>query len=262
MVKQIYNKFPITYNGNKYPHTRKNLNYNKFYSDFDKYDIIIEPFCGIIGFSRAYNEFFDCSKKKFIFYDLNDDLLNFHKKMKEGTIKECYDEIDNIIDENLCCKNKKTYIDRVKIPESKLILRGHLDFPTKCNYEKFKKCAKRTDFFELYKNFSFEKKNFMNIDFDKIIKENKNKKILVYLDPPYLMSNNKCYSYEDYDISEVYIYILELFKKYKKNKNINFILEINKTALSNFLYGKFEVSTYADVFQRTKRKLTMAVYFA
>ena len=69
----------LNYTGNKYQESKKHLkNY-----DFSNYDTIVEPFCGGFGFSRFLFSDLNLKDKRYIFCDLDKELIDFYKHLQK-----------------------------------------------------------------------------------------------------------------------------------------------------------------------------------
>ena len=90
-----YDRFILNYQGNKYLETKK------YFKELDirDYDIIVEPFAGIFGFSRALYEMNPEYDGVFWINDIDPDLIAFYKQLKKKmrkTIQAIEDKMENI----------------------------------------------------------------------------------------------------------------------------------------------------------------------
>ena len=84
------NHFIYSYNGNK----RNEFKYlNTVIDDIDKYDTIIEPFCGSSAIS--FNIWLKYPDKKYILNDNDKDLINLYNLIKNEDIKAIFSVIIN-----------------------------------------------------------------------------------------------------------------------------------------------------------------------
>ena len=247
----------MNYKGNKYLEAKKHLK-DKIL-EFKNYDIICEPFCGIFGFSRAFLELNPDFKGEIWINDFDDKLINSIKDIKEKpmeTINKLKEEIKKYkIDKELSNDKSKSYLlNNISMAQNERL----------CNIEKFNnKVNNYIEKINDYKIF-FDKVKIFNLEFNDFIKElPKNKKILIFLDPPYFNSSNTCYdkyinkdtkANEDYkDGTKLYIDIYELFKK--KNKNIKIIMIINKINFINYFFKDWLYKTFNGFYQNTNKNI-------
>jgi len=70
-------QFILNWLGNKYLESKQQfLDY-----DFSKVKTVIEPFCGGLGFSRFLYEDKDLKNINYVFYDADEELINFYKNL-------------------------------------------------------------------------------------------------------------------------------------------------------------------------------------
>lgn len=255
-MKEQLNLYPLSYNGNKYVETKKHM------SDFDisKYDIIAEPFGGIYGFSRAMFELNPNFNGKFIINDLDIDLIKAHVSIKADPIG-VYNQYISIYNDYKDKPDIKLteYIRGLNDPLLKLMTRSsmlHLysikNLKTKLN--NLQKMSKS----QLYKSF-FDCCTFSNLDFmdfiDKVMKENKGKRILFYFDPPYFNSNNKQYicmndnntvdkHIKVIDNTQMYIDIIDMFK----SGSCGILCVLSSNAIMDYLYKGYEYKEYYKIY--------------
>jgi len=259
----------IDYIGNKYDETK----IIKDIIDWNKYDVIIEPFCGSFGFSRyiVWNNMADLNKKKFIFMDINKDLINFYneiKKMKINEIKEIIDKYNEFVDfvyEKFKCNHQNNYIylDRKKVDK---YISGMKDTFFKkiiiYNYSTsgFCRIVRKKNIFDSinmirHKNVMFVCDSYLNID--KHLP--KNGKVLMYLDPPYYNSSVNKTAY-DVDVSDLY----EIFKKINEDLNdkrkYDSILVHKGDILMELLWDKHKKFEFNKTYQITKKKVKHIVF--
>lgn len=251
-------RFLISYNGNKYLETKK---YFKNV-DISKYDIIAEPFCGIFGFSRAIKELNPDFKGEFWLNDIDKKLINVFEKIKTNPdeyINDCLKKVEEFKED----KEMSKYFRDNKNDYRKLIFR-HLQqtiFNKEQGFKKIKNYKEKIENFnEFYKKVKFsslEQKEFME-------SLPKNKKILVFFDPPYFDSNNSDYvGYMDYmndknilkDNTYFYIDILEHLKK----KEFDCFLIINQISIIDYIYKDFKKNEFIKTYQNTSMKKNISV---
>jgi site-specific DNA-adenine methylase len=250
------NRFIINYKGNKYLEAKKHLK-NEIL-EFKNYDIICEPLCGIFGFSRAFLELNPDFKGEIWLNDFDNNLINSIKDIKDKpieTINKLKEEINKYkLDKDLSNDKQKSYL-------LKNVSLVHND--TLCSKEKFNtKINNYIEKIDDYKIF-FNKVKLFNLEFNDFIKKlPKNKKILIFLDPPYFNSSNS--SYDTYvtkeeanvvykDGTKIYIDIYELFKN--KKKNIKIIMIINKITFINYFFKNWFYKTFNGFYQSTNKNI-------
>jgi site-specific DNA-adenine methylase len=205
------NQFIFSYNGNKYLEIKKHLLKSELLEYINEYDVIVEPFCGLFGFSRvAYEHGF---KGEFYLNDINTDLINSFKSMKND-LNKFIDDIENelshyTVDSCLSKSKLKSY----SLEKTTRGITSNL-----LSIEKGK--AKIKNFkgkIKLYENM-LDKCSFFNLNASQFINElPKDKKILIFYDPPYFNSDNKEYQFdfkdgEYHDGTLIYIDILKNMK--------------------------------------------------
>ena len=201
MVKQVL----FSYTGHKQPKEIKL--FDKYLTDINKYNIIIEPFCGHFGFSTYYSDKF---KGNYVFNDNNKILIDIFNDVKAGNIKDYIDIINTF--KNTNTYKGKTYINTFKKLDNgkretfqfKDLLKD-LDLKDKHDYVLYKKFCNYNRLFHKIKNDVNEEtyKYLVDIlnkstltcgDFkDCINKYKDDEKALIYLDPPYFQSSNLDY---------------------------------------------------------------------
>ncbi len=92
------NNFLFSYNGNKYLEIKKYFVSSNCFKDINDYDIIVEPFCGIFGFSRYYYE--KGFSGEIWLNDINSDLINYYNKMKN--------DLDSVRVTKTCWRHNQT----------------------------------------------------------------------------------------------------------------------------------------------------------
>lgn len=242
------NNFILNYKGNKY------LECKKFFNDFDftKYDIIVEPFCGIFGFSRyAYEKGF---KGEFYLNDLSTDLINVLNELKEDDskfINNIENELSKYkIDKDLSYDKNKTYaLSRICQSRSERLCSIDKGYTKIKNYKN-----KKTQYDDFFK-----KVELFNMKSTKFIEQlPKDKKILIFYDPPYFNSSNTTYSLylekdaDGYaDVTTLYLNIYENFN----NINHDQILIINHIEILHKIFKKYFVSSISGKYQNSKKNL-------
>ena len=99
----------------------------------------------------------------------------------------------------------------------------------------------------------FKKANKTNVNYKQVMEIYKdNDKALLFLDPPYLFSNNSSYipQADDTDSTDIIIYILEYLRVCK----CHVILIISDLKILRYLFKDFIKSDYTRVYQLTNKK--------
>jgi hypothetical protein len=256
-------RFILNYEGNKYQETKKHL---KDYLKND-YKYIIEPFCGIFGFSRAHYELYPEADVKYILNDINTEHISYLNYIKDNYNKEELFKFlnDNNINDDMSlkewAKNNKTHL---KFKFICSIARG-------CNNGlsllSFSKLIKKIENYESLKhtyNKFFNKVIFYNMELNLFLETIKpiilKEKSFIFYDPPYFDSYNAYYSnmagkdiiqeglrnfINFRDSSEIYISILH----YCNTLKCSFVLVINSMAILKYIYKDYYIKEYPKVYQ-------------
>lgn len=252
-------RFYFSYFGGK----SKELKYFKNLYENLNFKTVVEPFCGSCAFSSDFYETHAEDKKiKYIINDLDSQLIRMLKDVKKNSFKkyviylnETYSKVKDSKEEyDKLKKNKNSLLDYVFLRKVFSIRPGL--FPTNKNftfsyedYEKIDKFIKKAQIF--------------NKDYKTILEKYKNdKSALVFLDPPYFMSYNDCYTSKGKGFSNSlnkksewidptieYINILNFFKEAK----CLIIMIINKTSLLEYFFNDFLIGEYDVKYQTTKK---------
>ena len=213
-------QFILDYTGNKYHESKET---EKININYDKYETIIEPFGGSFGFSRYLYEKKGLTHLNYIIYDYDEDLINFFNYFKDlinnGEHLAFIDEYNNEVKkmtENCIYEKNPRYLNIKKV-------KNYLNLCTqknifimyliKKNHQKqtMPSCSpclkKNCGFFELIKNATFIHSSFENID-NAILND---KKTFVYLDPPYIATDNSIYEVP-FNINEIFKKMQHIFK--------------------------------------------------
>lgn len=277
-TKNKFDKYPITYQGNKYLETKKYLsNIN-----IKDYDIIAEPFGGIFGFCRAMFELNSNWNGKIYINDIDRDLINFHNKiMTEKGRDELYDKYNPIYEDFKDGHDRELteYIKKSNDPVLKFMARATIS--TLYRLKNFK--SKLNSLKTMSSNYNplIERLEFFNMNYiDFIDMLNKqDKKILIYHDPPYFSSDNSAYykllndtknnpsicgKYNKItDNTGFYVDIYEIMKR--TPENIDHICILNKCAILEYIFKPFKIGEYEKVYQSViyhKRNQTQHVIYS
>jgi site-specific DNA-adenine methylase len=260
-------KFVLTYNGNKYREAKKLT-----FIDVNDYDIIIEPFCGIFGLSRALLELNPDYKGEFWLNDIDTELIDFYKQIQAKDY--------SVIDEH-------TYPDTMTNKDLNGIIKG-MRIPTLIYKFSIGNVCSTIRGVAKIKNFNANKKDFETFlpkckfsnqpHTDFLASLPKDKRILIFYDPPYLNSTNTEYTKycekngmvdgmrQTKDVTQLYLDIVDSFNG---NPQWSHLLIINDCALLHRLYMDYfreeYGKTYGVTFKSTegngKCKATHRVYF-
>lgn len=243
------NHFIISYYGNKRDEVEKIYNF----LDFTNINKIVEPYCGSSALS-----FYIASKhpKKFI-YELNDNdpyLIALYQIMKDPIkTKLFYEKINNICftkddKNNNVFMNKESYNELKKNNNiiSWFIQRNYYNIRPGLYPSDRKLLPINRDYpiFDFLRN---EKIFFTNMDGIESIKNNNNLETLIFLDPPYLSTNNDFYNNANINVYEwLYNNQRNLLKCY---------ICINDIWINRLLFKDLFFIEYDKIYQTNKRKL-------
>lgn len=241
------NHFFMAYAGNKRKECDIIINNIK---DIDKYETIIEPFCGSSALSFNISKIYP-KKFKYILNDKNKFLIELYLIVKNNKLDELIQRLDlKIKDIDKVKYNimiKEDTLDAWIIKNKIYSIRAGL-FPTTRTFIKSFEYLKSCPIVEFINS---EIITFKNEDGINIIEEHKNnKKALIFLDPPYLMSCNDFYANKD---CNVYEYLSK--NPIDKNK-CQFILCLENVWIIKLLFHKHIKHEYEKQYETNKRKTT------
>lgn len=216
---------------------------------------VIEPFGGTFAVSRIiYN---DRKYKKFV-NDTDEYLFEIYRNPEKYSemcnklneiAKTCLNENKNVVyDKFMDIVNKDDSIDKnslfFKYWKVEKIIRGRMI--------KTLKEVDHRDFIHLMKDITFTNKDYLEI----IEEHRKNKNSFIFLDPPYLFSDNSQYS-EQYgnegkDTTEIIYKIYEILKD--KTTKCKIMLVINDLKILRWLFKDFIKGDYLKIYQVGKRR--------
>ena len=252
-----YKEFILNYVGNKYRESEKIKEIN-----LKNVQYIVEPFGGAFGFSRYCFYNLGLKNKKYIIYDINDELIKFYKGIqklvKNNKIKEFMIEYQKHYDyvyKNCHLKTNKKLLNR-----KELILYIKSKIKNKLLSYIFLESTKGSSFctiskkincdFEIFNNCEFKHKNFNDEDLNKF-----NSNYFFYLDPPYSISCNTFYG----DIDNLDATYNTLYKIIiTKQKKCLFIHSYNW--FIDFVYQKKRIKVYDKLYQISKKKVKHICY--
>lgn len=247
-------KFLLNYNGKKYEdsHYIENVNY-------EKYDTIVECFCGTFGFSRYLYSDLKYKNKKYVFIDNDSDLIDFYNHIKillsEDKFKDFlneYNEINNYLLENYRYSEKsnrriiqklaKPYInEKIDNKYLKFMLNRNL-FSVGFSDVSFKRIENfNIDFLDLIEQSEFIKCNMAEINYNIYDRD----RTLFYLDPPYILDCNQYYKETDGKFN-FFDKIIELMKKN------NTLLIHSYNCIVDYVFRKWKYGEYIKKYKHRK----------
>jgi len=230
----------------------------KFFLKYLPKDIknVIEPFGGT--FACIKKEYNDDKYNKYV-NDLDDNLYLIYTNPE--LYLECKKKFNEIAEKHLIVDSKtvnyNNFIEEFNKVEMNIKLKDYIirECIIRGRMVKINKTLKTYDF---KKYLDFHKKiNFTNDDYKIIIDKFKyNEDSFIILDPPYLFSDNNNYKSQrdDSDMSDIMVYILELFNDEKVKCKLLFI--INKLKIISYLFKNYIVGEYEKIYQIAKKKET------
>lgn len=254
--------YPITYTGNKYRETKK------YFKNFkiDQYEYIVEPMCGIFGFSRALMEMNPSYKGKFLLNDHNKELIDFHNKIKNDEFEEIENECNELLNKYLLDVDDREFGKEIK-EINKFYIKKMFEF--RGGIYKREKGKKRLINFknklEEYKMF-MSKCDFYNLDFNEFINTlPKDKKILIFYDPPYISSSNIDYSMNKYIEGTKFLYdntqmYIDIKNNYKNLPDHDQLMIINNTAIIREIFKKFNYDIYDHTYSVGNKNKTQHIH--
>lgn len=258
-------QFIINYIGNKYD-DKETQNILEFIN-FDKYDTIIEPFAGSFGFSRYCYKDLDLKDIKYIFYDTDEKLINFYKELQKYNIDDIYKFIDIYNNKVQFCIDNKYYTK--KKDNNRLIYKKDYHIKEYFNDNEIVKYMCYYNIFASFKRFIFKKnveKKFINLilnadfklqDFN-TTKFKSNKKQLIYIDSPYLNTDNS--HYKNCSQNNVKIIIDNIIKLFKsKNKSSLIFIHIKNDYIEEQL-EEFKILEYDKLYHFKKKRVKHIFY--
>lgn len=258
--------FILDYSGSKYRESKqiKNLKI-----DYEKYDTVIEPFGGSFGFSRYL--FYDLKHTHFNFIvcDADDELIDFYNYLKNLIIKNEHEQFFKLYTLEaeklyLKCKYEKTtskahLLDVKKMREffktythddpflAYIVKKNHFNLCLSLRRAVYKR---NTGFTEIFKRTTFLKKKFEELPDEMLY----NKKNLVYLDPPYLTTDNSTYDTQ-FNLNTIF----EKIENMLKNGNVMFIHQYN--FLINRVFSFAPSITYKKMYNGTKKRTEHTCFY-
>lgn len=221
------------------------------YMPLDDVKIIVEPFAGAYAISsRFYN-----ADKKYIFHinDIDEVLYYFYKNSKELIkYRQLINDYGKLLDKQVAGKKVKTFINNMPVNDNmktyfinSFLIRGSMFKPIKADTIEYNK-----NDLEILNN---ERNIITNEDYKEIFKQYENNKdAFLFLDPPYIFSDNSNYSKQNYDAdnTDMLIYILEFIKKAK----CKILLIINDLKILRYIFKDYVKGDYLKTYQIGKKQ--------
>jgi site-specific DNA-adenine methylase len=245
------NHFIISYHGNKkddYHKFKKNINYEGI-------NTIIEPFCGTSAISfNIWKEYGD----KFTYHlnDLDGDLYNIYKLLKEENIDDIFDKINDVKkkitskeDFNILFKNSNKTIYEIIYMHKASSYRFGFYHKRVLQKKLYKATSEQRLFLEFLK---CDYVHITNLDYKPLYDHNKNDPTnLIILDPPYLESCNLGYAHKSTDC---YHYLSEDIK----NSQARVLLPLEQNNMVLNLFKEYYILVeWLKTYQMTKKQITM-----
>lgn len=205
---------------------------------------VVEPFGG--SFAVIRNEYKDDKYKKYV-NDSDNNLYYVYTHIEE--LIEGFNLTNDIFKENISLKEKKEKTKNLNINDK---IKKYI-IETVCVGPFIK--TKNIDNTEDDKNF-IKSINFTNEDAFKIIDDHKyNKNTFIFLDPPYLFSDNSTYEQQqgEADMTEFIFKFLNVLKDKKVKAKI--MLVINSLSILKSIYKDFIKCEYVKIYQIAKKKM-------
>ena len=211
---------------------------------------IIEPFGGSFAISRKFYK--DTNKYNFHINDTDPNLFYIYNNYQEyiDSIDQLNDAYINKFSDNPFDKlnSFKSYVEGLEMNEhiKNNILQNR--FIKGCMYKVVKSKNYNPDEIDI-----LNKGKFTNLDYLEILNEYKeDSEAFVFIDPPYLFSDNSSYysQTEDTDATEILIELLDFMKTCKCKA----MIVINRLKILEWLYKDYIKLNYKKIYQIGKKK--------
>lgn len=219
----------------------------KFFKELLPLDIkiVVEPFGGSFAVIR---DIYHDKKYKKIVNDTDPVMFYLYKNPTE--LKKAYEIWNAIEKKNISTKEKKEELMQTNLNEylKQYIINSHIIRGSISHNKNLDKAKESIKF--------IKEINFTNEDaFITIEKFRKNKNAFIFLDPPYLFSDNSTYGDQkiDTDNTDFYLKFLDILKD--KTTKAKIMLIINDLKILRVLYKDFLKKDYNKIYQLGKKKM-------
>jgi len=182
----------------------------------DDIDIVVEPFGGVFAVIKYYKQLYndrylfhinDLDEELYYIYNHPDEYIDINNQLIETSKQEQFR-----FNEKYTNQHFKDYVKTLQINEhmKKYIVNNHF---VRGNVFKAPLISNESNEYQLLKQSIITNKDYKNI-----LEEYKdNEKAFLFIDPPYLFSNDKAYApqVEDEDMTEIIVFLLEYLKTCK-----------------------------------------------
>ena len=204
-------------------------------------DIVVEPFAGSFSVSKYYVKNNICIN---VHINDNDNVLFYIYKNYKN-----YINMRNFIQDNLAtCKPNELKNNILSLPYDKKFLDYYIqNFIIRGNLHKIIKSR----IFNQVEIAILEKSIITNDDYLNIFEQYKdNNKAFLFLDPPYIFSDNKAYNLIDDDVTSIMVKIYEYFLICK----CKCMLIINDLYILRYIFKNFIKGSYIKIYMIGKKK--------
>ena len=220
----------------------------KFFKHLLPLDVetVVEVFGGSFAVIKHFYK--DLDKYKFHINDLDDDLFYIYNNYNEMIAK--FKELNETYIESFEYKNKE-----FKLYFESLEMNGHLknylyktNFVRGCMFKPKKSLNYNPIEIDILNNALITNKDYKEL----FAQYHDDENAFLFLDPPYLFSDNSGYNpqNEDTDMTQIIIDILELIKTCK----CKVMIVINKLNILSYLFKDFVKTEYGKIYQISKKK--------
>ena len=248
------NHFLISYSGNKRQETNNIIDFINKDRLTNEITTIIEPFCGTSAFSYKLSTLFP-NKYKYILNDNDGKLMELYKICKDPIL---LDEFINNINELSKDLDKDKYMILTKRNDIYGWFIKNLIYSIRPGMYPLKTKERQKDNYNFLKDkpiikfLQNENVELLQIDGLELYKNNKdNKNTLIFLDPPYMMSYNGCYSREHN--GNIYEY---LYNNKINDSNSYIILVLERVWVIEMIFKDDIINEYAKKYSALKKNTT------
>lgn len=218
----------------------------KYFSEYLPLDVknVVEPFGG--SFAVIRDVYYDKKYNKYV-NDSDKSLFYIYKHPEE--LKKGFEVWNKINDMNKNAKEKKEIFERTRLNKyiKKIIINNSIVKGTITNSKNLESADDDIKFMKTIKFSNEDAFTFMNKFLYK-------KNTFIFLDPPYLFSNNETYSPQKENNDNTGFY--EKFYNILNDKKVKakIMLIINDLKILRWIYKDFIVGDYEKVYQVSKKK--------